>query len=174
MMQQSRAGVILIGHGGIPKDCPRDLVMKLKRLEGERRSSGRPPSPEELEVDRTIRRWPRNAQSDPYQAGLQMLAAALQPLLGGALFGIAYNEYCTPTLEEAVADLIRDGATDITVLTTMFTPGGSHSEVEIPEILDRLRPRHPGVQLRYAWPFDLGLVAGMLAQQLKQKTDCFS
>jgi sirohydrochlorin cobaltochelatase len=173
-MHHSRAGVILVGHGGIPKDCSRDLVMKLKRLEGQRRSSGHPPSPEELEVDRTIRQWPRNAQTDPYQAGLQLLAAELQPLLSGALFRLAYNEYCTPTLEEAVADLVREGATDITVLTTMFTPGGAHSEVEIPEILDQLRPRHPGVQLRYAWPFDLSLVAGMLAEQLKQKTGCFS
>jgi sirohydrochlorin cobaltochelatase len=32
----------------------------------------------------------------------------------------------------------------------MFTPGGSHSEVEIPEILDHLLPQHPGIKLRYA------------------------
>jgi sirohydrochlorin cobaltochelatase len=141
--------------------------MKLKRLESERRSSGRPPSPEEIDLDRTIRHWPRNAETDPYQAGLQTIASALQPLLDDALFGIAYNEYCTPTLEEAVGDLIRLGATDITVITTMFTPGGSHSEVEIPEILDQLRLRHPSVELRYAWPFDVTLIAHTLAAQLR-------
>ena len=26
-------GVILVGHGGIPKGCPQELVTKLKRLE---------------------------------------------------------------------------------------------------------------------------------------------
>ena len=170
-MQTSKRGVILVGHGGIPKDCPRNLVMKLKRLEGERRSSGQPPSPEEIDLDCTIRHWPRNAETDPYQAGLQTLASTLQPLLDGALFGIAYNEYCTPTLEEATADLIQQGATDITVLTTMFTPGGAHSEIEIPEILEQLRKQHQRVTLRYAWPFDLALVAGMLAKQLDQ---CYS
>jgi len=50
----------------------------------------------------------------------------------------------------------------------MFTPGGSHSEVEIPEILDHLRPQYPGVELHYAWPFDLNLVANTLAEQVKR------
>jgi sirohydrochlorin cobaltochelatase len=71
-------------------------------------------------------------------------------------------------LEESVETLIKQGATRISVTTTMFTPGGSHSEVEIPEILDHLRPQYPGVELRYAWPFDLDLVANTLAQQVKR------
>jgi sirohydrochlorin cobaltochelatase len=171
-MQPSKVGVILVGHGGIPTDCPRDLVMKLKRLEGERRAKGHPPLPEEIDLDRRIRRWPRTAQSDPYQTGLQNLAAALQPLLGGALFSVAYNEYCAPTLEEAVEDLARRGARDIAVLTTMFTPGGAHSEIEIPETLDRLRRVHQDIVLRYAWPFDLNLVASMLARHVERVRSC--
>ena len=96
------------------------------------------------------------------------VAEALRPHLDGALFAVAYNEFCAPTLEEAVADLVGKGATQITVLTTMVTPGGFHSEVEIPEILEQLRPRYPGVELRYAWPFDLQLVAKTLAEQLQR------
>ena len=84
------------------------------------------------------------------------------------LFGIAYNEFCAPTLEEAVEDQIKQGATEIIVTTTMFTPGGSHSEIEIPEILNHLRSKHPHVTLRYAWPFDLQQVANMLADQLRR------
>ena len=56
----------------------------------------------------------------------------------------------------------------IVVTTTMFTPGGSHSEIEIPEILNHLRSKHPHVTLRYAWPFDLQQVATMLADQLRR------
>src|SRR5687768_13282263 len=108
MMQPTRS-VILVGHGGIPKDCPPDLVMKLKRLEGQRRQSGQPISTEEAELDQKIRRWPRNAKTDPYQSGLQALASELRPLLNGVLFGVAYNEFCTPTLEEAIIGLIREG-----------------------------------------------------------------
>jgi sirohydrochlorin cobaltochelatase len=84
------------------------------------------------------------------------------------LFGLAYNEFCAPSLEEAVEHLIEQGATEITVATTMLTPGGSHSEIEIPDILERLRPKHPGVALRYAWPFDLELVANTLAEQIRR------
>lgn len=161
-------GVILVGHGGIPKGCPQELVTKLKRLEAQRRAAKLPPSPEEIELDSKIRRWPRTPETDPYESGLEAVAARLRTCLGGVLFAVAYNEFCAPTLEESVEELIKKGATHITVVTTMFTPGGSHSEVEIPEILDHLRPRYPGVELRYAWPFDLNLVASTLADQVKR------
>ena len=167
-MQTTVRGVILVGHGGIPKDCPQDLVTKLKRLEAQRRATKQPASPEELELDQKIRRWPRTKETDPYQSGLEAVGAMLRPHLNGVVFAMAYNEFCAPTLEEAVEDLVKQGATSITVLTTMFTPGGSHSEVEIPEILDHLRPLYPTVELRYAWPFDLQLIAKTLAEQLRR------
>jgi len=165
---QTTRGVILVGHGGIPKDCPSDLVTKLKRLEGLRRQNGQPVSAEEAELDRKIRQWPRDAKTDPYRTGLEALASELRPLLNGALFAVAYNEFCAPTLEEAVADLVEQGMSDIMVITTMFTPGGSHSEVEIPETLAHLRKKYSSVTLRYAWPFDLKLVATLLAEQIAQ------
>lgn len=167
MSHQTRA-VVLVGHGGIPKDCPSELVTQLKRLESQRRAAGTPMSAEEHELDCKIRRWPRTAATDPYQSGLEAVAAQLQAQLDGRLFAVAYNEFCAPTLEESVEELIKNGATHITVTTTMFTPGGSHSEIEIPEILDHLKKRYPGVVLRYAWPFDLKLVANTLAEQVKR------
>jgi sirohydrochlorin cobaltochelatase len=107
-------------------------------------------------------------ETDPYQSGLEAVATQLRANVGEVLFAVAYNEFCAPTLEESVEELIKKGATYITVTTTMFTPGNSHSEMEIPEILDHLRPQHPGVELRNAWPFDLQLVANTLAEQVKR------
>lgn len=161
-------GIVLVGHGGIPKDYPSELVTKLKRLEAQRRAAGMSMSTEEHELDTKIRRWPRTAATDPYRFGLETVAAALRPQLDGALLALAYNEFCAPTLEESVEELIKKGATHITVTTTMFTPGGAHSDVEIPEILDSLRPRHPEIELRYAWPFDLQLIAKILAEQVRR------
>lgn len=170
-MATVRKGVILVGHGGIPKGVPQDMVTKLKRLEAQRRAAKLPASAEEVELDAKIRQWPRNAETDPYQAGLEAVAAQLRARLGDVLFAVAYNEFCAPTLEESVEHLAKQGATHITVVTTMFTPGGSHSEVEIPEILDHLRPQYPVVKLRYAWPFDLRLVVNTLAQQVQRFCD---
>jgi len=167
-MTKQTLGVVLVGHGGIPKDCPQDLVTKLKRLEAQRRAAKQPPSAEEIELDTKIRQWPRTVETDPYKSGLEAVAAELQSQLDGVLFGIAYNEFCAPTLEEAVEELIAKGARSIVVTTTMFTPGGSHSEVEIPEIMDELRKFHPSVELRYAWPFDLHEVASTLASQINR------
>lgn len=167
-MPDTPKAILLVGHGGIPKGYPQDLITKLKRLEAQRRASGSPMSPEELELDTKVRTWPRTPQTDPYQAGLEALGAAMKPLLNGSLFGLAYNEFCGPTLAEAVEDLIRQGAQSITVVSTMFTPGGSHSEFEIPEELEELRKKHPGVTLTYAWPFDLTQVSKMLIEHIRQ------
>ncbi len=167
-MSDQKKGVVLVGHGGIPKDYPGEDVTKLKRLEAQRRAMGKPMSAEELELDTKIRTWPRTPASDPYQAGLEALAAEMRPMVNGALFSVAYNEFCGPTLHQAVENLIKEGATSITVVSTMFTPGGSHSEFEIPEEMAELREQHPNVTLTYAWPFNLKKVSHMLTEHIQQ------
>ena len=167
-MSGPKRAVILVGHGGIPNDRPRELLMRLKEMEGQRRVTGASPTAAEIELDRRIRRWPRTTETDPYAAGLQALAARLRPLLDGTPLVLAYNEYCAPSLEEAAGELIKAGVAEIVVMPSMATPGGSHSEIEIPQTLDRLRAAHAGVTFRYAWPFDLDLVAGMFAEHLRK------
>ncbi len=169
-MSAPRRAVILVGHGGVPKDVPRDLVLQLKRLESERRAADRPRSAEERKLDSRIRHWPRTPATDPYAAGLESLAARLRPRLDGARLAIAYNEYCAPSLEQAVDTLAGEGITEISIVTTMFTPGGSHSEIEIPESVAALQQKHPGLKLHYAWPYDLDLVAGMIAEHVNNRT----
>ncbi|HEY3197813.1 MAG TPA: CbiX/SirB N-terminal domain-containing protein [Nitrospirales bacterium] len=166
MSEARTRGVVLVGHGSIPKDYPRQPLTALKALEAQRHANGGEPTSDEIELDHRIRHWPRTPETDPYQAGLESLATQLKAALNGDLFAIAYNEFCAPTLEEAVETLIAAGAREIRVVSSMFTPGGSHSELEIPETLARLHRKHPGIDLRYAWPFDLKQVASMLAAQL--------
>ncbi|XXX73049.1 CbiX/SirB N-terminal domain-containing protein [Sorangium sp. So ce134] len=165
-----KRAVILVGHGAPAADCPRELVMRLKALEGRRAASGGAPSPEERELEAKVRGWPRTPENDPYRAGLERLAAELAPLLGGAELLVAYNEFCAPTLAEAVAAAVRVGATEVQVVPSMLTPGGVHAEVEIPEAIARLRAEHPSVTLRYAWPFDLAEVARLFAAQLARNS----
>jgi sirohydrochlorin cobaltochelatase len=162
----SKNAVILIGHGGVPKDCPREMVTKLKGLQGARVRTGDPPSSLERELDRKIRRWARPPGADPYQAGLEALAKRLAPMLNGTRLAVAYVEFCAPTLEEAVERLRNEGVERITVVPSMLTPGGVHSEVEITEAIEAIKTAQPGLSLRYVWPFDLERVARMFADEI--------
>lgn len=165
MRMKPKRCVILVGHGGIPTDCPPRLVRRFKRLEA--RAKGRP-SPELAALDARLRSWPRNSKTDPYQGGLEAVAAALRRELKGRLVLDAYNEFSAPSLEQAFDEALRQGALEVTVVTTMYTRGGIHSETEIPAILAALGRRHPQVTLRYAWPFDLKAVARLLAGEIRR------
>jgi len=167
-MSKINHGVVLVGHGGLPSDCPGELISKLMRLESQRRKNNLPPSDEELEIDGVVRNWPRTAETDPYQAGLEAVAKNLQSNLDKAHLEIAYNEFCAPTLQEAVQSLVEKGFSEITIISTMFTPGGSHSEVEIPEEVNELNKIYPKVKIDYAWPFDLEHVAIFLSDHIEK------
>ena len=65
-----------------------------------------------------------------------------------------------------VATLVATGVTDIVVVPSMLTPGGVHSEVDIPTILELLRCRYPHLTLSYAWPFDVHLLSRLLAEHV--------
>jgi len=156
--------VILVGHGGIPTDVPADLVSELKGLEAARRArGGEPPGAREIELDRTLREWPRSRRTDPYKSGLEEVLEALRPRLGGRRLVQAYNEFYAPSVEEALAALVAEGATRIVLLTTMFTRGGAHAEFEIPRIVAEARKQYPDLTIEYVWPFDLARIADFLA-----------
>ncbi len=159
--------MLLVGHGAPPSDAPPGLARRVKGLESQRRAAGGgPPSAEEAALDAELRAWPRTPANDPYREGLLRLAERLRPLLGGAPLALAFNEFCAPTIAQAVAELAAAGAERIVVVPTMMTPGGVHSELEIPEELAALRERHPGLAIDYAWPFDLDAVARLLAERV--------
>lgn len=156
--------VVLVGHGAVPSDCPPRLAAEFKRLEAECKKTG--PSERFKEVDAELRRWPRTPETDPYQAGLESIAAALRAKLPDRLVLTAYNEFCAPTLEQAVEQAASRGAREIGVITTMYTRGGVHSEHEIPDIVAALSRKLPGVSIRYAWPFSVERIADFLASHL--------
>lgn len=157
--------VILIGHGGVPADCPAELAGEFKRLQSAAKGM---PSPRAAEIEARLRSWPRTEKNDPYKAGLEAVAATLADALPEHRVLAAYNEFCSPTLEQAVEEAVKENACQITVISTMYTRGGIHSEAEIPAELKELRRKHPKVDIRYVWPFDLKAVAGLLAREVRR------
>ena len=156
--------LVLVGHGAPATDTPRELVTRLKQLEGMRRARKLPPDDEEMALDKRVREWPRTAETDPYREALESLARALRAGIAPpiARVVVAYNELCAPSLEHAVRELAASGVRRIVIVPSMFTRGGVHSEVEIPETIEALEAELPELVITYAWPFREADIAALM------------
>ncbi len=156
--------ILLVGHGGVARDCPPAVASEWKRLESARRREGRAePCARELELDGVLRSWPRTPENDPYYFGLSHVREHLQSLHPDRLVRLSFNEFAGPSVTEALDQLVEDGAQSIVVISTMLTPGGFHSECEIPEEVELARARHVGLSIRYVWPVPESVFAGFLS-----------
>ena len=162
-MKDKKSGVILIGHGGLPSDIPKEVVEDFMKIHKQRVRAGTPITSKEKELDNVIRFWKRSPETDPYKYGLEKLAEQLAPRLKDYILITAYNEFCYPSIEQAADVLVEKDITEVILVTTMITPGGSHSEREIPEEVEALRLKYPNVNYEYAWPYDLGIFSDLLA-----------
>ena len=64
---------------------------------------------------------------------------------------LAYLEIMTPTLEEAIATVIADGAMAVTVYPLFMAQGG-HLKQDLPRILDAIRATNPRIPIALAPP----------------------
>jgi sirohydrochlorin cobaltochelatase len=167
-MNYSKKAVILVGHGGLPSDIPSEEVEKFMRVHKGRVKSGGPITEHEKELDSKIRKWERTPENDPYKTGLESLASHMEPMLEDHMVKTAYNEFCYPGIEDAVAELAKENVKKIIIVTTMITRGGSHSENEIPEELNELNIRYPEIDIQYAWPYDMDIFAGFITTHIKE------
>ena len=92
----------------------------------------------------------------------------MEPMLEGYILKTAYNEFCYPDIEDAIDELSKENVTKIVLITTMITRGGSHSEKEIPEELSDISVKYPGIDIQYAWPYDMNVFASFLTTHIKK------
>ena len=79
---------------------------------------------------------------------------------------VGFNEFCAPSLDEALDQAAARGPVQVRVVTPMMTRGGEHAESDIPAAVEAARGRHPGVAFVYTWPFPVSEVARFLAEQM--------
>jgi sirohydrochlorin cobaltochelatase len=171
-MKNEQMGVVLAGHGVPATDCPSEWVGQLMAMEWSGGHQGGQTSEVKAriqELDSKIRNWPRRPENDPYKEGLEKLAAVLRTCLPTALVEVGYNEFCRPSVPEAIQEVIRKGARQVLVVPSMLTPGGLHSEKDIPKAIEQARRDNPQVRIEYVWPFDLNAVADLLAAHVRRK-----
>jgi sirohydrochlorin cobaltochelatase len=161
--------IVLAMHGSPPLDFPKNELAEFfalhARFEHAPPSGGSPARGRFLELEEKIRRWPRSPANDPFHAGSERLAEELRKAGGREVF-LGFNEFCAPTLDEALAAAAETNPVKVIVITPMMTPGGEHSERDIPAAIGRARKSRPGTEFVYAWPFPPADVAAFLASEL--------
>lgn len=58
----------------------------------------------------------------------------------------AYLEFMSPDLPAAVADLVKEGSTDITIVPVFLGQGG-HVLKDLPALIEQLQKTYPGLNL---------------------------
>ncbi|MDC1123331.1 hypothetical protein OAT11_08285, partial [Nitrospinaceae bacterium] len=107
-METPKQAVILIGHGGLPSDIPKEVVEDFMKIHKQRIRTGTPITPKEKDLESIIRNWERTPESDPYKSGLENLASHLASRLDGYILKTAYNEFCFPSIEQAADQLAEE------------------------------------------------------------------
>lgn len=90
---------------------------------------------------------------------LDVFAKALGEREPGALVRVAHMELTSPTIDEALAELVAGGAAEVVVYPHFLAPG-RHIQVDLPALLRQAAARHPGLRLWLAEP--LGTHPGLL------------
>ncbi len=161
--------IVLAMHGAPPSDFPRQEAGELFGLRGRLERAAPPDRPaleaRQRELDAKMRSWPRSTANDPYHAGSLDLAEHLRQASGLPVL-VGFNEFCAPSLDEALDQAAAARPGKVLVVTPMMTRGGEHVEREIPAAVARAQGRHPGVPVEYLWPYDVTQVAGFLAARI--------
>ncbi|MFN2477671.1 MAG: CbiX/SirB N-terminal domain-containing protein [Pseudonocardiaceae bacterium] len=87
------------------------------------------------------------------------LASTIRAAAGDLLTGFGFIELASPTVDEAIDDLVAAGATEIVSVPLVLLAAG-HLKNDGPATLARARARHPDVQFWLAR--DLGIEPGVL------------
>jgi sirohydrochlorin cobaltochelatase len=163
--------IVLAMHGSIPDDIPNNELSEYFGLHSRLETMpGAPPEEMKkryLELDEKIRSWPRTGENDPFFAASNRLASALHQKVGLEVL-VGFNEFCDPDIEETLTKAATNGAERIIVVTPMMTPGGEHSEKDIPRAISKFKENNTNIKVDYSWPFDLSDVAEFLGEQIKK------
>jgi sirohydrochlorin cobaltochelatase len=163
--------ILLVGHGIPASDYPKERLREFFRMHWDDHAEGAGIHEHGLSErdirDKEIREWPRTPENDPYKYGVEAIAKRLEDRTGRPVL-VAYNEFCAPTVEQAVEDAIARGAKRIVVVPTMMTPGGGHSEEDIPKSIAASVKKHPNIQVVYAWPFEVDRIASTLSDHVER------
>jgi sirohydrochlorin cobaltochelatase len=151
-------GVVLIAHG----DVPFDYLQTSKKMEMT-----------EKHIDiwsDMVRDWPRNEENDPLYFDTLELEKHIKEKVGYEI-ETGNLEFTSPSLQEALNKLTARGVEKIYFMGgTGFMDRSSHTLVDIPEALAKLKEDNPDLEIEYVYP-NIDLVCDDLALMLVEKVN---
>lgn len=105
------------------------------------------------------------SRAEQANAQLDALAERVGAALPDCLVRAAHMELAEPALGQAIADCVREGATEIRVHPFFVAPG-RHVREDIPRMVQEAVESHPNVSIRLTEPLGLhpSVVAAVLAR----------
>lgn len=97
-------------------------------------------------MSRAIILFAHGARDPEWARPLQRLADAVRIAEPGTLVLTACLEFMAPSLPEAAAQAVHEGATTLVVVPVFLAQGG-HVRRDVPLMLDQIRARYSGVQI---------------------------
>ena len=162
--------IVLAMHGMPPNNFPQKETLDYFMLHSRLENMPGPPPPNMQnqfeELDSKMRNWPRTQENDLYSYTSNELAEVLSKQTTFRVV-LGFNEFCSPSLDEAFEEALKHEPDKIIVITPMMTPGGEHSEKDIPDAIERAKKKNPDVKFSYVWPFNISKIAAFLAEQIK-------
>src|SRR5579875_1335490 len=113
--REKRKAILLVGKGNPPKDYPKEKFLEYIKLKFNLEKIDEASRKRFEELDQEIKKWPRNANNDPSYFNIVNLCEELRYALG-FVTDFAFENYCSPTLSEAIYDLISRGFYSIIVV----------------------------------------------------------
>jgi len=84
---------------------------------------------------------------------------------------LAYLESMAPTLQDAIGELVSEGASSIMVFPLFMAQGG-HLKGDLPRILDAMRAAHPNVPIALEAALgDVPEITGAIASWVVQRSE---
>ncbi|MGE5384436.1 MAG: sirohydrochlorin chelatase [Betaproteobacteria bacterium] len=87
------------------------------------------------------------ARDPEWASPMRRVRETILAISPGRRVELAFLEFMAPTLPECVATLAQGGVTTMTVIP-MFIAQGGHLKRDVPELIETLKRRHPGIELR--------------------------
>jgi sirohydrochlorin cobaltochelatase len=157
--------LILVAHGQFPKDVPNEISNKYFSLMSKRRNEEE--EKEFKELEKSILEWPRNEENDPYWYNVKRLAEELKKKSKFKEVRISFLEFCAPLFSEVLEKACKEDYDRIFVVSTMFTPGGIHSEKDIPEVIEEMKKKY-NKNIIYVWPFKIEDIAEFILKYIEK------